>query len=185
MTMPQQEKRRYPVSVLRPSSYCASSLNDSTNDTKYRAARERLTNKRKSGHKDDREGTSSKRVRFNPKYSGHGNDGDANIKMRSHMKRSRTRYLKAPSLLRPPIDRQYYMRIKPRHHVRMDKKIFWSTEITGGDKNDIDPKCFNDDSSLYEEITTKALRVKQAKQCQKLSHQEEISSSEYLYLLNT
>jgi hypothetical protein len=64
-----REKRHYPISILRPSSYYgAPSLNDLTNGTEYLADRERLANKRKSNQS---ESARSKRVRLNPKYYNH------------------------------------------------------------------------------------------------------------------
>jgi hypothetical protein len=155
MSTPKHEEGQMPI---------APSLHDSTNDVEYRDhnnhmnhGRERRTNKRKSDHDDKRGGTPPKREII-PAPSGH-----------ACTKQSRTGFLQAPSLLRPPIDRRYYTRIRPKQQVMRDNKIFRPMSIVSGrDENDSsDLKCFDKDSSLYQEITTKSHHAKRAKQCQK------------------
>ena len=128
------------------------------------------------------EAKAPKRVRLDPKYAScdRTRSNRNAVKNKSVHRGSRPRQRKAPSLLRPPIDKRYFMRIKKKQRPRRkssqmtDKGVQTSyisklnDDIFPSDRDDTPgANAFNSSSILYKEITAKARHLRRAKQHQK------------------
>lgn len=183
-----------PQSILRTSSYGATTYNGSNDEEIYymnsngalsqnvsirghdgedNASKDNkpTSTKRKLDNEHQSNAASSKRVRFDPEYSvrtyvPHSDTKKVVTKVRARAKRAKTprSKKKVPSLLRPPIDRHYFSRIRPKQ-----KKVQPKVNLTSRSTNEgaIESRHFNQMSILYQDVTRKAHRVKLAKQRQK------------------
>lgn len=192
----QQQNGRSPVPILKASSYGSTPYNDIKNGDEvyymYSGSNSghevvdmpgnNLSNLASNENNEFREASAS-RVRFNPVHSVRTFITDNDIDAAKHMvslkpKKTRSPSVKGPSLLRPPIDRRYFTRIK-RRRVGIDSGITKvKTVQTSNDmplagsifrNEDSDSIRFNKQSRLYDEVTRKARVCKKAKQHQGLS----------------
>ena len=175
-------------SILRPSSFGDIRYNDcldagsteykyDSNDTHEESDGNGSPTKRECEKKrlldNDRDGNRPKRARLDPKYASCDKNTSAH-----HGNGPRQR--KAPSLLRPPIDKCYFMRIKKKQRPRRcssqlrDKGVETSynsrlnEDIFLSDRCDLSgTNVVNNTSILYKEITAKARHLRRSKQRQK------------------
>ena len=160
-----------PPSILRPSTYGT-------------------MKKRKLDRCSQLNDIAPKRVRIDPTFSSHFSTLTDDKVRRDWVlyKRRASHYKKAPSLLRPPIDKRYYMRIKTnkqeakrtrmaRQKVQKIKPSEWNDSIFGYNHNKSNDKAFS--CQLSQEITAKARSLKKAQQqVTSLKRQNEVGDGE-------